>query len=332
MRFPRSPKVIAGLVIVGIFVLLTVIGPWIAPYTPNLTSFVPNQGPSAAHLLGTTALGQDILSQLLVGARATMVVGLVSGLVATVLSVVVGVTAGYLGGTADDGLSLASNVFLAIPGLPLLIVIDSYLPQSDRSNSVLIGAVIALTGWAWGARVLRALTMSLRNRDFVEASRIIGEGRLRIILSEVLPNVLPVVAASFLFTMLYSIGIFVALAYIGVTSTAVWNWGTMLYWAQANNAPLVGQWWWFVPPGLCIALIGTGLALVNFGIDEFIDPRLRGGGLSGRILRRNGLPRHPRIGVTPVLPHEPAVREVPVRVPVSGPAVANGATPGQGWS
>ncbi len=331
MRFPRSPKVIAGLVIVAIFVLLTVIGPWIAPYTPNITSFVPNQGPSAAHLLGTTALGQDILSQLLVGARATMVVGLVSGLVATMLSVIVGVTAGYLGGSADDGLSLASNVFLAIPGLPLLIVIDSYLPQSDRSNSVLIGAVIALTGWAWGARVLRALTMSLRNRDFVEASRIIGEGRLRIILSEVLPNVLPVVAASFLFTMLYSIGIFVALAYIGVTSTAVWNWGTMLYWAQANNAPLVGQWWWFVPPGLCIALVGTGLALMNFGIDEFIDPRLRGGGLSGRILRRNGLSRHPRIGVTPVLLHEPSVRGVPVRVPASGPAVANGATPGQGW-
>lgn len=306
MRMPRSAKVIAGLVIVGIFVLLTVIGPIVAPYTPNVTSFVPNQAPSLAHWLGTTALGQDILSQLLVGARATMVVGIVAGLIATALSVIVGVTAGYLGGAADDGLSLASNVFLAIPGLPLLIVIDSYLPQSGRSNSLLIGAVIALTGWAWGARVLRALTLSLRNRDFVEASRIIGEGRLRIILSEVVPNVLPVIAASFLFTMLYSIGIFVALAYLGVTSTSVWNWGTMLYWAQANNAPLVGQWWWFVPPGLCIAFVGMGLALLNFGIDEFIDPRLRGGGLSGRIFRRSGLPRHPKIGFTPVLPHQGA--------------------------
>lgn len=251
-----------------------------------------------------------------------MVVGFVAGLVATALSVIVGVTAGYLGGPADDGLSLLSNVFLAIPGLPLLIVIDSYLPNADRSNSVLIGAVIALTGWAWGARVLRALTLSLRNRDFVEASRIIGERRLRIILSEVVPNVLPVLASSFLFTMLYSIGIFVALAYLGVTSTAVWNWGTMLYWAQANNAPLAHMWWWFVPPGLCIALVGAGLALVNFGIDEFIDPRLRTGGLSGRLLRRQGLPRHPKIGLTPVLPTP--MRQGPVglgSVSVSGAAL-----------
>ncbi len=325
MRWPRSPKAIAGLVILGIFVLLTVIGPWIAPYTPNSSLFVPNQAPSAAHLLGTTALGQDILSQLLVGARATMVVGLVAGLAATALSVIVGVTAGYLGGTADDGLSLASNVFLAIPGLPLLIVIDSYLPQSARSNALLIGAVIALTGWAWGARVLRALTMSLRNRDFVEASRIIGESRLRIILSEVVPNVLPVIASSFLFTMLYSIGIFVALAYLGVTSTSVWNWGTMLYWAQANNAPLVGQWWWFVPPGLCIAFVGMGLALVNFGIDEFIDPRLRGGGLSGRTFRKTGLPRHPKIGFTPVLSRAGAEGWVPLGGG-DGP-VSNGTNP-----
>jgi peptide/nickel transport system permease protein len=344
MRWPRSPKVIAGIVILGVFVLLTVIGPWIAPYTPNSSLFVPNQGPSAAHLLGTTALGQDILSQLLVGARATMVVGLVAGLAATALSVIVGVTAGYLGGTADDGLSLASNVFLAIPGLPLLIVIDSYLPQSARSNSLLIGAVIALTGWAWGARVLRALTMSLRNRDFVEASRIIGEGRLRIILSEVVPNVLPVIASSFLFTMLYSIGIFVALAYLGVTSTSVWNWGTMLYWAQSNNAPLVGQWWWFVPPGLCIAFVGMGLALVNFGIDEFIDPRLRGGGLSGRMFRRTGLSRHPKIGFTPVLSGGGADRMGLRRVPAaraelgappgtdSGGSLSNGTKPAGGKS
>ncbi len=97
-------------------------------------------------------------------------VALVAGLVATMLSMIIGVSAGYLGGVTDDGLSLLSNVFLAIPGLPLLIVIDSYLPVASRSNSLVIGLVIALTGWAWGARVLRAQTMSLRNRDFIEAS------------------------------------------------------------------------------------------------------------------------------------------------------------------
>jgi peptide/nickel transport system permease protein len=301
LRLPRSPKVLLGLFIVGFFLILTVIGPWIAPFNPSATNFLPNMTPSAAHWLGTTSLGQDILSQLLVGARATMVVAILAGVVATFLSVTVGVAAGYLGGPADDGLTMLSNVFLAIPGLPLLIVIDSYLPVSGRSNEYIIGLIISLTGWAWGARVLRAQTLSLRNRDFVEASRIIGESRFRIMISEIAPNLLPVLASSLLFTILYAIGAYVTLAYVGLTSTAVWNWGTMLFWAQSNNAPLAGQWYWFVPPGICIALVGTGLALLNFGIDEFINPRLRASGLTAKMRRQSGLPRRPHLGFTPVL-------------------------------
>jgi peptide/nickel transport system permease protein len=300
LRIPRSPKVILGLVILGFFGILMIIGPYIAPYSPDNTSFAALLTPSAHHWFGTTSLGQDIFSQTLVGARATMVVALVAGLVATMLSIIVGVSAGYIGGFTDDGLSLMSNVFLALPGLPLLIVIDSYLPVNSRSNSLVIGLIIALTGWAWGARVLRAQTMSLRNRDFVESARIIGEKRIRIMFSEVAPNLLPILASSLLFTILYSIGAYVTLAYIGLTSTAVWNWGTMLFWAQANNAPLSGEWYWFVPPGICIALVGTSLALLNFGIDEFINPRLRAGGLSGRQRRRLGQPRRQRLGLTPV--------------------------------
>ncbi|HEY1825311.1 MAG TPA: ABC transporter permease [Acidimicrobiales bacterium] len=301
LRIPRSPKVVLGLGIVGFFILLTIVGPYLAPDNPNNTSFAPNLGPSGAHWFGTTSLGQDIFSQTLVGARATMVVALVAGLIATILSVSVGVAAGYLGGFTDDGLSLLSNVFLAIPGVPLLIVIDSYLPTGSRSNALVIGVIISLTGWAWGARVLRAQTMSLRNRDFVEASRIIGESRARIMFSEVAPNLLPVLASSLLFTILYSIGAYVTLAYIGLTSTSVWNWGTMLFWAQSNNAPLANEWYWFVPPGVCIAMVGTGLALLNFGIDEFINPRLREAGMTSRLRRRRGLPRRPRLGLTPVV-------------------------------
>jgi peptide/nickel transport system permease protein len=311
LHLPRSPKVILGLCIVGFFIILTVIGPWIAPYNPSSTAFAPLLTPSAHHWLGTTSLGQDIFSQLLVGARATMVVAMLAGLAATILSMTVGIAAGYLGGIPDDGLSLLSNVFLAIPGLPLLIVIDSYLPVSSRSNFFVIGLIISLTGWAWGARVLRAQTMSLRNRDFVEAARIIGERRYRIMFSEIAPNLLPVLASSFLFTVLYSVGAYVTLAYIGLTSTAVWNWGTMLYWAQANNAPLSNEWYWFVPPGICIALVGTGLALLNFGIDEFINPRLRAAGLTSRQRRRLGLPRRIRLGFTPVIRSAPAPKVAP---------------------
>ena len=308
VRLPKSPKVILGLSIVGFFLIMTVVGPMLAPYNPSASSFAPDLTPSMSHWLGTTSLGQDIFSQLLVGARATMVVALLAGLVATLLAVTVGVAAGYLGGPADEGLTMLSNVFLAIPGLPLLIVIDSYLPVAGRSNEFVIGIVISLTGWAWGARVLRAQTLSLRNRDFVEASRIIGESRLRIMATEIAPNLLPVLASSLLFTILYAVGAYVTLAYIGLTSTAVWNWGTMLFWAQSNNAPLSGEWYWFVPPGICIALIGTGLALVNFGIDEFINPRLRAGGVSAKLRRKSGLPRRPRLGFTPVLRTTTSVR------------------------
>jgi peptide/nickel transport system permease protein len=300
-RIPHSPKIILGLSIVGFFLLLTIFGPMLAPFSPDDTSFAANLTPSMHHWFGTTSLGQDIFSQTLVGARATMVVALVAGLVATVLSMVIGISAGYIGGYTDDGLTMMSNVFLAIPGLPLLIVIDSYLPVNSRSNTLIIGLIISLTGWAWGARVIRAQTMSLRNRDFVEASRIIGEKRYRVMFSEVAPNLLPILASSLLFTVLYSIGAYVTLAYIGLTSTSVWNWGTMLFWASANNAPLSGEWYWFVPPGICIALVGTGLALLNFGIDEFINPRLRAAGLSSKQRRKLGLPRRQRLGLTPVL-------------------------------
>jgi peptide/nickel transport system permease protein len=301
IRFPRSPKVILGLCIVGFFLLLTIFGPYLAPFSPDDTSFAANLTPSAHHWFGTTSLGQDIFSQTLVGARATIMVALIAGLVATMLSMVIGIAAGYVGGFTDDGLSMLSNIFLAIPGLPLLIVIDSYLPVNSRSNTLVIGLVISLTGWAWGARVIRAQTMSLRNRDFVEASRIIGERRFRVMFFEVAPNLLPILASSLLFTVLYSIGAYVTLAYIGLTSTAVWNWGTMLFWAQANNAPLSGEWYWFIPPGICIALVGTGLALLNFGIDEFINPRLRAAGLSSKQRRQLGLPRRQRLGLTPVV-------------------------------
>jgi len=300
MRVPRSPKVLVGLCILGIFILLTLIGPWIAPYDPNDTSFVPNLRPSWQHLFGTTTLGQDVVSQLLVGCRVTMVVGFIAGSLATIISLVVGLTAGYIGGRTDEGLSLLSNVFLAIPGLPLLIVINSYLPAGEQANPLVVGLVIALTGWAWGARVLRAQTMSLRDRDFVEAARIIGESRWRIMLGEIGPNLLPIIAASFLFTILYSVGVYTTLAFLGLTNVSTWNWGTMLYWAQTNNAALANEWWWLAPPGIAIALVGTSLALINFGIDEFINPRLRAAGLTARQRRRVGMARRPRLGFTPV--------------------------------
>jgi peptide/nickel transport system permease protein len=292
LRLPRSPKIVAGLSILGFFVAWAIAGPLVAPYNPG-QSFanapVP-QPPSGAHLLGTTQLQQDVLSQLLVGGGDTLLVALVSGVVATVLSVVIGVTAGYLGGLADDLLSMLANIFLVLPALPLLIIMVGFVGKTGGSEVLVVGLIISLTGWAFGARVLRAQTLSLRTRDYVDSARIVGERWWRIVGTEILPNLTPVVATSFLFTVLYGVGTYTALAFLGLVNPN-WSWGGMLFYAQNSNAEISGYWWWFIPPGLAVALLGTALVLLNFGIDEFINPRLRAAGLARRqgAARRRGL-------------------------------------------
>jgi peptide/nickel transport system permease protein len=299
LRLPRSPKILLGLGILLFFVALAVFGPLVAPQDPTATTADLLQGPSSAHWLGTTQSGQDVLSQLLIGARSTVVIGFLAGTIATALSVLVGVCAGYFGGLADDLLSMLTNVFLVIPGLPLLIVLAAYLPPGTGSNTFVIALIVSVTGWAWGARVLRAQTLSLRRRDYVASAQVIGERPLRIIGAEILPNLTAIVASSFVFTVLYAIGTFVALAFLGVVDPSHWSWGSMLFWAEAENAAQVNAWWWFLPPGICIALLGTSLALLNFGIDEFINPRLRAAGLTRKAARAAGLPRRIRFGLTP---------------------------------
>jgi peptide/nickel transport system permease protein len=276
-------------------VLFAIIGPWVAPYDPSARSNDLVQGPSAAHWLGTTHLGQDVLSQLLVGTRSVIYVGLLAAIIATVLSVLIGVAAGYVGGKTDDTLSVLTNVILVIPAVPLMIIITSTL---NNVSDTLIAVIIGLTCWSWNARVLRAQTLSLRRRDFVEASRASGERTWRIIGFELLPNLTAVIASGFVGTVIFAVLSEITLAFIGVVNNG-WNWGTILFWAQSQLALQRGAWWWFIPAGLCIALLGMGLTLINFGIDEFVNPRLRSTGMNARSLRKRGI--RPRIGFTPVV-------------------------------
>jgi peptide/nickel transport system permease protein len=272
-RLPLKAKI--GAVLLGIFVLTGIIGPLVSPYDPSFQSpslSLSMHPPYAAHLLGTTQTGQDVLSQLLYGIRLTLELAVLVGAIATALSVIVGVTAAFLGGLWDDVLSLTSNVFLVIPSLPLLILLLGYLPQQGQTATII---VLAALGWPWGARVIRAQTLAIRNRDFVAASRETGERTWRIIAFEIVPNEVSLIAASFVNTVLYAIGASVALAFIGLADLNNWSLGTMLYWAESAQALTLGAWWWFVPPGLAVALIGTALVLLNTGLDELGNPRLR---------------------------------------------------------
>jgi peptide/nickel transport system permease protein len=267
----RSPRLVTGTCIVGFFVLLGIIGPFFT-VSPNMLSQTELAAPSLQHWLGTTQIGQDVFAQLVVSTRTSLLIGVGAGLLATIISVVVGISGGYAGGVLDEALSLLSNVVLVIPTLPLIIVIIADVKSNGLGPLIV---VIALTSWAAAARVLRAQTLSVRNREYVLAARAAGERWWRIVFVEIMPNELPIIVSNFIFGMIFAVLTQAALAFIGLGDPTLLTWGNMLNLAYSNQALSVGAWWWFIPPGLCIALFGMGLALINFSLDELLNPRLR---------------------------------------------------------
>ena len=266
-----SRKVVVGSAIVGIFILVGLFGPLFMRYEPEATSNLFIAHPSAEHWLGTTVVGQDIFSQLINGTRTSVLWGLGTGVLVTMLSMVVGLVGGYFGGWVDDVLTLLTNVSLVLPALPLAIVLAAYFPRGPLTISL----VIIFTNWAWQARVLRAQTLSTRSREFVTAARASGEHTWRIIFYEIFPNEIGIVVAGFVSTTIYVVLTWAALEFLGLGDGTIPSWGSILYWAQQAGALGGELWWWFIPPGACIAILGAGLSLINFGIDEIADPRLR---------------------------------------------------------
>jgi len=270
--FLHNKKAAVGICLLLFFVIVAIFAPYIAPYSPTYMGFTPLQMSSRQHLLGTTAIGQDIFSRVIWGTRLSLFVGIIIGLIATMLSVIVGLTAGYFGGLVDDIFMMITNIFLVIPGLPLMIIIAAYITVK---GTVTIVFVISITGWAWGARVLRSQAMTLKNRDFVKASIVVGERPSHVIFSDIFPNMLSLVVANFFGVSLYAVLSEAGLEFLGLGDSSAVSWGTILYWSQNNNAMLFGLWQWMVVPGLCIALLGVSFALINFAIDEVTNPRLR---------------------------------------------------------
>lgn len=280
---PRlTPKLTVGIVLVVAIVLFAIIAPLVTqnPRDSQNAALAP---PSAEHLLGTTKLGYDVLAQLAHGARGSLLVGLLAGGIAIVLSLLFGVLAGYLSGWREDVLALITNIMIVIPGLPLVMVIAAFAPTRSWQ---LVAIVLGITSWAGAAYVLRLQTRSLRTRDYVYASRVAGERSPRIILVEIMPNLLPLLAAQFLFAIIFAILGEAGLSYLGLGPTDSITWGTILNEAQSGQALGQGAWWWFVPPGIMIALLGCGLALINFAIDEIINPKLRTAPAAARRVRR----------------------------------------------
>lgn len=313
----RNPKALAGLGIVGAFIVVAIAGPWLVG-DPLAFVAAPHQPPGPGLWAGSNGQGQDVLAQAVIGARTTLAVGFAVGLLVTLVGALVGITAGYFGGRVDDALSLFTNVFLVIPGLPLAIVLAAYLPPGPGS----ITFVLVIAGWAWNARVFRAQAMSIRRKDFVAAAVVGGESHARIVAVEILPNMISLLASAFIGATVYAIGAQVGLEFLGLGDVGAVTWGTNLYWAANDSALLTGSWWIFVPTGLGVALTGFGLTLVNFAIDEVNNRRL-----ATKDFRGDGPPAPPRDDAPPAAADALlAVRDLRVEYPATDVVAADAVT------
>ncbi|MFA0442022.1 ABC transporter permease [Vibrio sp. 10N.222.51.C12] len=272
--FYGNPPAIIGGFLLTIVLAGAIFAPVLASHDPQKRVARPHMAPSAEHVLGSTRSGRDVYSQVLHGARKTLTVALTAGVIAMTIAVLVGVSSGYFGGRIDDRLNFLTNVFLVFPQLPLLIVLAAFLGQV---GSLVITVLLGITSWPWGARVIRAQTMAIRNKEFIISAEVMGESKARIILVEILPNLISIVFGGFLGTVIYAMGAEAGLGILGLGDATEVSWGSMLYWAQTSSSLYTGAWWEMLVPAMALAITGGALALINMSIDQVSNPKLRTG-------------------------------------------------------
>ncbi len=297
-----NTKALSGVIILSLFIFAAIFAPFLTKHAPDKKTGNPHEYPAfvakaassnpdgwiadnlaqnkrtlalskkADHALGTSRMGRDIWSQVLYGARVSLSVGFGAGLLVCFLATTIGVSAGYFGGRVDDVLSAMMNIMLVLPQYPLLFVIAAFIGQS---GPITIALVIGLTSWAWGARVVRAQTLSIREKEFVKAAEVLGESTWRIIFVEILPNLISIVGASFIGSVMLAIVTESVISFLGMGDPNTVSWGIMLYNVQTSSSMLIGAWWEVLVPCVALTIVATGLALLNFAVDEIANPQLR---------------------------------------------------------
>ena len=268
----RNWKFVVGLGLVLGFLALAVFGPMLTDHKPLEFTGPTDSPPSREYWFGTTSFGQDVYAQFVYGLRATFLVGCVGGGIAWLLGATIGFTAGYRSGWLDDVLNMLTNVVLVIPTLAILIIVAAYLNMhSYTAEAILIG----LTSWPWAARAVRAQTFSLKTRDFVDIARLSGRNTRQIIAMEIAPNMSSYLFMMFILLFGGAILIGASLDFLGLGPATQISLGLMMNSAYQSSALLLGFWWWFVPPGIGIILIVGGLYVMNVGLDEVFNPKLR---------------------------------------------------------
>jgi peptide/nickel transport system permease protein len=268
----RNNKLKVGLAVVLFFLILTFVGPLFTDYPWRAYIGPPSQSPSSEYWFGTTTFGQDVYTQFVLGLRATFLVGVIGGGIATFIGVIVGFTAGYRGGIIDELLNMVTNIVVVIPTMAILLIIAAYL----KVRGILIESIfIGFTAWPWAARAVRAQTFSLSSRDFVDLARMSGMKPLKIIFKEIAPNMMSYLLMTFILQFGGAILIAATLDFIGLGPTNAISLGLMMNNAVLWGALQFGIWWWFIPPGLAIMAIVGSLYIMNIGLDEVFNPKLR---------------------------------------------------------
>jgi peptide/nickel transport system permease protein len=268
----RNKKLVAGLVIVLAFLVLAIIGPVIADPDPLAFEGIPGSAPSSEAWFGTTSSGQDVFAQFVHGLRASFLVGALGGGLAGLIGMVIGFASGYKGGLLDDLLNMLTNVVLVIPTFAVLIIVAAYLKLQGYVTEALF---IGFTSWPWAARAVRAQTFSLVSRDFVDVARLSGRGSWQIVGREIAPNMSSYLLMMFILLFGGAILIGATLDFIGLGPSDAMSLGLMMNNAVMWSALQLGYWWWFIPPGIGIMAIVGGLYVMNVGLDEVFNPRLR---------------------------------------------------------
>lgn len=262
-----------GLVLVGIIVIFAALS-FFSPVDPSLIYMtIPDQPPSAQFWFGTNSRGQDMFWQLSVALRNTLSFGITVAVLSRIISIAVGLAAGYLGGWVDRVLMFVNDIFVAIPIFPILILF--YFVLRSDLNSFTLALIMASFGWPFDARLIRSVALGLRHREFTRQAVFAGMSPLRIMLQEHLPYVMPIIFATAMANMIWSIGLEVTLAVLGFTNLSIPTVGTTLYWANSHSAMIVGVWWWILIPVILIIILFIGLFLLAVSLNEYIDPRSR---------------------------------------------------------
>jgi peptide/nickel transport system permease protein len=266
-------KLILGLSFIVFLLLFSVVGRFFATWDDTIAASGPlSTRPSARYPLGTDNVGRSILALMVYGIPTSLEIGLIAALIGTVGGTVLGLTSGFFGGPFDSVIRSLADIALTIPSLMILVVIASYF----RTTSIeLTALVVAIFAWAGPTRAIRAQTLSMRERGFVEVARLSGVSGLKIVLLEIMPNLLPYIAAGFVGSVSGGILASVGIQLLGLGPIFVPNLGMILQFAFNGAALYKGMWWWWAPPTIALMLLFVGLFLISLALDEFSNPRLR---------------------------------------------------------